>query len=371
MRMCVLGGCADMAGPLLKRLEADGDIDGIVLADLNVEKARGLAAQYGARFTAARCDAESPETVVAAMRGCDVAISYIGPFYRFEKPMASCAVEAGVPYVSIADDYDAYLDVITIEDQARAANVKILTGFGNSPGLTQILARKGYNAVPNPFAIHVNWCAGSAESVGMSNLMHLFHIFNGTTLQWMDGHEVRVKTGEGRKWVEFPPPIGATWVYYTGHAESVTLPRNLPGLREVTLHGGVKPNYIVGLVKFMSALGLFTTHARRARLARLFHRIEGWFSSPGIDKSVGRVEIFGKQGNATVCKHFLYVGHIADITSMPAYLAAKWLATGRFDGMPGGVYAPERILEQPDAFLTELAALGIEMTESEILTVPA
>lgn len=366
MRMCVLGGCADMAVPLLKRLAADSDVDGVVLADLNVKKARALAAQYGVRFEAAYCNAEVPETVIAAMKDCAVAISYIGPFYRFEKPMASCAIEAGIPYVSIADDYDAFLDVLTLDDKAREANVKILTGFGNSPGLTQILARKGYNEVPSPFSIRVNWCAGSSESVGASNLMHLFHIFNGTTLQWMDGHEVRVKTGDGRKWVDFPPPVGATWVYYTGHAESVTLPRNLPGLTEVTLHGGVKPNYIVGLIKFLSSLGLFTTHARRARLAQWFHRIEGLFSSPGLDKSVGRVEVFGKEGNTTLGKHFLYAGHIAEITSLPAYVAAKWMAAGRFDSVPGGVYSPERLLEQPDAFLDELKALGVEMTESDI-----
>lgn len=366
MRICLLGGCADMAVPLLKQMAIDKTIEQVVLADLNVEKARVLAAQYGPQFSAAHCDAESPETVTAAIRGCDAAISYIGPFYRFEKKLAACAIEAKVPYVSIADDYDAYLDVCTLEDAARAAGVKILTGFGNSPGLTQILARKGYNAVPGPFSIRVNWCAGSAESVGTSNLMHLFHIFNGTTLQWMDGHEVRVKTGAGKKWVEFPPPINGNWVYYTGHAESVSLPRNLAGLQEVTLHGGVKPNYIATLVKAMGALGLFATHARRAWLARTFHRIEGWFSSPGIDKSVGRVEIFGKRDGQTVCKHFLYVGHIAEITSLPAYVAAKWLAQGRFNDMPGGVYAPERALPEPDAFLAELMALGVSVTESDI-----
>ncbi len=361
MKLLVLGGCADMAAPLLKLLGEDQDVAAVTLADINVAKAAALSAECGPRFSAMRCDATDPATVCAAMRGHDATICYVGPFYRFEKPLAACAVETGVPYVSIADDYDAYLEVITLDESARKAGVKILTGFGNSPGLTQLLARKGYNEVQNPFRISVNWCAGSSEPVGPSNLMHLFHIFNGTTLQWMGGREVRVKTGAGSKWVEFPPPVGRARVFYTGHAESVSLPRNLPGLEEVTLHGGVKPAYIVQLVKLMSDLRLTSSHLRRARLARFFHPLENWFSSPGLDESVGRVDVYGKNNGQVTQKTFTYAGHIAEITSLPAYLAAKWLCLGKFNDKPGGVYAPEKLLDQPDEFLDHLRSLGLKM----------
>lgn len=367
MKVLVLGGCADMAVPLLPLLKADPDVQEVVLADINEAKARMLAAKYGSKFRGAACDARHHESVVQLMRGNDVTVSYIGPFYVFESKMARCAIEAKAPYVSIADDYDAYLDVINLEEAARDAGVKVLTGFGNSPGITQILARKGYNEVPNPRRISVNWCAGSSESVGVSNLMHFFHIFHGTTLQWFDGKEIPVKTGDGKKWVEFPAPIGRTPVYYTGHAESVSLPRNLPGLTEVTLHGGVKPNYIVGLVKFMNRLGWFSTHERRAAFARFFHRIEGWFSSPGLDKSVGRVEVYGSQDGKPVHKYFTYVGHIAEITTIPAWIAAKWIVQGKFADLPGGVYAPERLLENPDSFIDALREYGVEMSASDLI----
>jgi saccharopine dehydrogenase-like NADP-dependent oxidoreductase len=370
MKVLVLGGCADMAAPLIRLLRDDREVERVVLADINEAKARKIAAGQDDRFTGVYCDADDETSVVSLMKGNEVVLCYVGPFYAFEKKLARCAIRARVPYISIADDYDAYLDVITLEDEARQANVKVLTGFGNSPGLTQILARKGYNDAPNVHRISVNWCAGSSETVGASNLMHLFHIFNGTTLQWFDGKEVPVKTGQGSKLVEFPGPVGKSYVYYTGHAESVSLPRNLPGLKEVTLHGGVKPNYIVGLVKLMSTLGLFRTHRRRVVLARFFHRIENWFSSPGLDKSVGRVEVYGAREGKGLHKYFTYVGHIADITSIPAYLAAKWLCAGKFDEKPGGVYAAERLLDAPDAFIAQLRDLGIEIYESPTLDMP-
>ncbi len=82
---------------------------------------------------------------------------------------------------------------------------------------------------------------------------------------------------------------------------------------------------------------------------------------------MGRVDIYSETEEGTRYKYFTYVGHIAEITSLPAYLAAKWLCAGKFDHLPGGVYAPERLLEQPDGFIEELKNLGVEIYESDIL----
>jgi saccharopine dehydrogenase-like NADP-dependent oxidoreductase len=366
MNVLVLGGCADMAVPLNKLLKEDREIKSVVLSDINLEKAKKLAEAYGPKFSAASVDANDAEQVKALMAGKDMVYCFVGPFYRFEKKLAGCAIEAGVNYVSICDDYDAYLEVIELNGKAKEAGVKIMTGIGNSPGITQILARKGYNTVPNPSRINVNWCAGSDEAAGVSNLTHLFHIFNATTLQWFDGQEKRVKTGKGKKMVDFPAPVGKGYVYYTGHAESVSLPRNLPGLKEVTLHGGVKPGYIVKLIKCMSALKMLSTHKKRARLARFFHKIEGLFGAGGIDKSVGRIDVYGEKDGKTLYKYFTYVGHIAEITAIPMYLASKWCMAGRFDALPGGVYSGESLLKQPEAFIEDMKAHGIEIFESGV-----
>jgi saccharopine dehydrogenase-like NADP-dependent oxidoreductase len=197
--------------------------------------------------------------------------------------------------------------------------------------------------------------------VGATNLMHLFHIFNGTTLQTFRGQEIAVPTGEGRKMVEFPYPMGWLPVYYTGHAESVSLPRNLPGLEEATLHGGVQPPYIPSLVKGLSKTGLFKTHERRKRAAGFFHRIENWFSAGGLDKSVGRVDVYGIHKKKAVYRYYTYIGHIAQITSVPAVQGLVWLLQGKFDNKPGGVYSAERLLDNPDPFLAELVERGLEI----------
>ena len=113
-------------------------------------------------------------------------------------------------------------------------------------------------------------------------------------------------------------------------------------------------------------LGLFKTHARRSALAKFFHKIEGWFASQGIDKSVGRIDIYGKENGRTLYKYFTYVGHIAEITSTPVYLAAKWLYQGKFEGYPGGIYTPERLFDHPEKFISALKEQGIAIYESDI-----
>jgi hypothetical protein len=172
-----------------------------------------------------------------------------------------------------------------------------------------------------------------------------------------------VKTGTAKKLVEFPEPIGRNPVYYTGHAESVSMPRSMSGLSEATLHGGVKPPSIVSLVKMMSALGLLEKHERRMGLARFFHKIEGWFAAEGIDKSVGRIDAYSASGGY---KYYTYVGHIAELTSAPAYLAMKWLRAGRLDEKPAGVYSADSLFDDPSAFIEELVGMGIAIGEDSM-----
>jgi len=361
MRVLLLGGAGDMALEALRELAREEDcVQSVTVADLNEAKAEAACQEAGLseRGQVTVHDLTDAAWLRKAMQAHDVTLGFAGPFYRLERPLAEVSLDAGKPYVSIADDYDAYLSVWELEGKAKDAGVKILTGWGNSPGITQMLAREGYNQLSHPRKVHVQWAGGSNEDVGATNLMHLFHIFNGTALQTVEGREQPLPAGKAMKRVVFPEPVGELPVYTTGHAESVTLPRNLEGLEEATVHGGVHPPYIAKLAKLLSALGLFKNHQRRVLLARFFHKIEGVFAAGGADKSVGRVDVYDESGDRFIGT---YVGHIARLTALPAVQAALWLHEGRFDEKPGGVYSPERLLEDPVPFLDALIEKGVDI----------
>ena len=362
MKILFLGGAGDMAETMLGLMKKDDAVKEVTICDLDGEKASKKAKQYGKKFKSKALDVTDRASLVEAMKGNDIVISYVGPFYRFERPVADAAIDAGVHYISIADDYDAYLEVEKLEPKAKKKGIKVMTGFGNSPGLTQMLAKKGYLYLDKPEGISVNWAAGSIEPVGPANILHLFHLLSGKTLQWRNGHDEYVPCGKGKKIVEFPPPIGKLPVFYTGHAESVSLPRNLRGLKYVSVHGGVSPVFDVMTVRFLANLGLTKTHRRRKILFATVKPILPLFqSSKAPDKSVGRVEVWGKHKGKEKVVFYTYVGHIAFITSAPCLQTAVWLKKGKFDKLPGGVYAPERLIADPEPFLSELRKRGVEM----------
>ena len=362
MKILFLGGAGDMAVTMLDLMKDEGEVKEVTICDLDGDKASAKAKEYGKKFKSKELDVTDRAALVGAMKGNDVVINYVGPFYRFEMPVADAAIEAGVHYISIADDYDAYLEVEKLEPKAEKKGVKILTGFGNSPGLTQILAKKGYLFLDKPEGISVNWAAGANEQAGPANILHLFHLFTGKTLQWRDGHEEYVPCGKGKKVVDFPAPIGSLPVFYTGHAESVSLPRNLHGLKYASVHGGVSPVFDVMVVRFLANLGLTKTHKRRETLLAVVKPILPLFQSKKApDKSVGKVEVWGMHKGKEKTVYYTYLGHIAFITSAPCLQAAVWLHKGKFDKLPGGVYAPERLIEDPDPFLAELMKRGVDM----------
>ena len=362
MRVLFLGGAGDMAVSMVDLMRPEAEIAEVTLADLDERKAISRARDAGGKFSGTKIDVTQHEALVDAMAEHDLVLSYVGPFYRFEKPVAQAAVDARVHYISIADDYDAYLKVAGLEEDARRAGVKVLTGFGNSPGLTQILARKGYMAMDCPKRIAVNWAAGSNEPVGPANLLHVLHLMSGKTLQWRDGHEEYVPCGRDKKIVEFPEPVGTIPTWYTGHAESVSIPRNLDGLEYVSVHGGAAPPFGFQFVAFLGRLKLTSTHERRVRLLKMLNPIVPLFQSKkSPDKSVGRVEVWGTDKGNDKHVYYTYVGHLAFATSCPCLQTMLWLGKGTFDHLPGGVYSPERLIEHPDPFLNELESRGMEI----------
>ena len=358
MKVIVLGGAGAMARVALEELAAEQSVTQVTVADYNIEGACRMAAHWGPRFSARKVDANDMESLKTALAGHDVALGFIGPFYRYETPIARACIEAEVDYVSISDDFDAYRAVRSLHKHAEDAGVTIVSGLGNSPGITNILAKKGALSMDNPERINVHWCGGSGEDVGPANIKHVMHIFSGYTPQWFDGREVLVKTGAGAKTVEFPAPIGRHRVYYTGHAESVSLPENMPDIREVTLHGGIKPNWVARFAYACGLGGLTATPHRRDILAKLLNPALGLFATGGVDKSAFRIDVFGYTKGQPRHHYYTGTGHIAAITSIPCVCGALMLARGEA-GRPG-VWAAEAVFE-PDDFLREIAARGVEL----------
>jgi saccharopine dehydrogenase-like NADP-dependent oxidoreductase len=83
----------------------------------------------------------------------------IGPFYKYERKVASACIEAGVNYVSICDDYDAAAEFMELDEEAKQAGVTAITGVGWTPGTTNVFARLAAEQLDEVDEIATAWAS--------------------------------------------------------------------------------------------------------------------------------------------------------------------------------------------------------------------
>jgi saccharopine dehydrogenase-like NADP-dependent oxidoreductase len=97
-----------------------------------------VAQRHGVEHAAV--DVLDPTGLAELLRGADVVLSAVGPFYRFGTTVLRAAIESGTSYVDVADDPAPTLQMLALDPAARAAGVSAIVGAGASPGLSNLLA---------------------------------------------------------------------------------------------------------------------------------------------------------------------------------------------------------------------------------------
>lgn len=350
MRIVVLGGCGDMGRFVVQDLAEHTDAE-LVIADLRLHAAERLAERLGPRAKAAFVDATNPDSLLQVMQGADVAVGCIGPFYRFGLLMAQAAVEAGVHYVDICDDYSPVEGILALHDQARAKGITLITGLGWTPGLTNILARKAAGELDHVNTIRIYWAGGAADAQGLAVVMHVFFAVTGDVPTYMDGQWTKVRAGSGKELVDFGPLLGKVEVAHCGHPEPLTLPRYLD-VRTVTLQGGLTPRWNNRLADALVRLGVSRTPERIETASKIIYRLEGIIGAGGVPYSGARVDVFGTAGGRAAVRSYRAVDKQGRLTGIPAAIGAAMLAQGAIQAK--GAFAPEGCID-PDPFLEELA----------------
>jgi len=343
----------------------------LLIGDYNEAAAQALATEIDdERVSAVKVDANDHQALVNAIRPFDVAASSIGPFYRFERKCAAAAIEAGVHYVSLCDDYDAAQAVLELDDQAKEQGVTVLTGLGWTPGISNVFVRKAAEQLDEVRAIEVAWGSSASDSEGFAVILHTLHIFCGTVPSWQEGRLIDVPAGSGKQSVLFAQPLGHCNVFHVGHPEPVTLPRNCPGVETVTLKGGLSENMLNALTRLVAKLHLSTTHARRVALAKILKAllpVIGRVGRPEHPCSGIRVDVTGTKAGESATLTYGATDNMDRLTGLPLAIGALML--GRGDILQRGVLAPEACIP-PDAFIAELAERDIRTYEGAELSTP-
>ena len=369
MRFVVFGGAGDMGRRAARELAVTPGVERVTLADRNRAAAEAVRDRLAAdpavrcRIEAVAVDALDAGAAAALMRQHDVAVGAAGPFYLLEEPLARAALAARRPYVSLCDDHDAARRVLALDEEARAAGVTILTGLGWTPGLSNLCVRHAAGRLDRVEAAHIAWAGSSADSEGWAVVLHTMHIFSGRVTTYAAGRWQEVPAGSEPERVAFPAPLGTVTVFHVGHPEPVTLPRFLPGLREVRLKGGLTEPLLNRLAVLFGRLGITASHRRRQRLAAVLKPLLPLLERlgpPPVPASGLTVRVRGTRERRPVEWTYAATGPMAALTAVPLALGALWLAQGRA-GAPG-VLAPEAEGgPEPEAFFRQLERRGVRV----------
>lgn len=363
----------------------------MVIADLDADLAAAVAARIGSpKVSSARFDASDPASIAAVLTGVDIVFNGVGPYYRFGHAIIDQALAAGAHYVDICDEYDVTQNLVNddaLDQQAQDKGLTVLTSIGAAPGLTNLAALWAVNQLNRAEAIHIAIGVPLIVNLGATINEHMLHSLDGEVTQFLDGEYRSVPAwGEPRGFALLPPFDRGKYEFgYFGHAEAVSLPRYIPGLRDVTtrftwfqpegnkLYQDLARLGLTGL----DAEGLPMTPRRFVSLLMATEAGQSAMSAPIEDHPAGNVfhiEVSGElDGSPTTV---LMEGHVmfgrtpkvsgAALTAIPAAAAVRQLMDGKITRR--GVVAPEACIDPEPFVRAAYTECGVTLSQRTIRT---
>ncbi|MFS0576441.1 saccharopine dehydrogenase NADP-binding domain-containing protein [Sporosarcina sp. 179-K 3D1 HS] len=373
MKIVVLGGAANMAQPALNYLVKLESVKEIVLTDLNEKRLIEIAERLGEKATTKKLNVTDKDKLESIITNANLVMNFIGPYYRFKTNAMEAAINSGVNYIDLCDDYDVTIEALKLDQLAKEKGVTAITGMGASPGVTNIFARLGAEALDSADEINTYWVVGDAEPSGFGALVHMFHIIKGKVPTFLDGELqwIRAFQPETAKKLDFGDPVGEVTLYHVGHPEPITLPKYIPNIKKVTNQGALLPEFQNPMFKTLVDLGMTSEETFPFKgeqvapldfLLSLFeYKQEEAKKRPRRRekrRSVGatRIEVIGEKDGKKAIYTFTKSGYTTmdHGTSMPAGLVAGMILNEEITMK--GVIAPECL--DPKKIIAALQEIG-------------
>ena len=373
MKVLILGGCGYMGSSAARDLIKSDEVTQVILADRKIDMTNvHESVQNSQKISTLNLDVTDFQALVKAMRDSDVVVNDVGPYSKFGIKPVEAAIAAGVSYVDICDDCNVTKEIFKLDESAKKAGVSICTGFGGSPGITNILARFAADKLDNVDEIRVLWTVALNDSFGQAGLTQAMSQFIGNVTQYIDGQWVDVPAGSGGEEVDFTGSLGKTQVYYAAHPEALTLPRYIPGVNTVVEKGGFFPPWVSKMFMELINLGFVsaetltvgnTTMTSKELMALIVQNAAGfWNQVEQYEFSPVDIIVKGRESGKRVAHAYHLAGSAAPGIAMLTSMCARMLYRG--DIKARGVVAPEGAAD-PRMFLGEFVKRGVRFFEEK------
>src|SRR5262245_32013861 len=343
----------------------------LLVVDVDAARAARVAGRAGAESRVL-----DPGEAVATVLKDVSAVAACLP-YRLNLEGMEAALDAGSHYAALGGLFHVPLKQWELHDRFRDAGLSAVMGIGSAPGITNVLARLGADALDAVGSIDmVNGAIDLSEGGGAFGVPYsaetVLDEFTLPAVVFEDGETREVAAGSGVLDWAFPEPIGTQPAMYTLHSEPATLPRTIPGVRDVrwrlalprAVHDGFAFLVEMGLASRDPVMTSNGPVVPRDVLAAVLNGLSTPDGEPA-DREVIDVRVAGRRDGAEAVFRGLAgfspspegLSAGAFGTAIPIATTVRWLAEGR---VPPGVHPPETAFEAA-AFVEDLEREGVEV----------
>ncbi|HET9948452.1 MAG TPA: saccharopine dehydrogenase C-terminal domain-containing protein [Longimicrobiales bacterium] len=373
-RFLVLGGGAQGSACALD-LARSPNVERVVVADVRAEPAPFLRPYVGEVVETRALDARDAEAVRSAMEGVD-AVACALPYY-FNADVARLALEAGVHFCDLGGNTAIVEEQIALADRAREAGVSLVPDCGLAPGMVNILAQAGIDALDDTDSVRM-YVGGLPQRpeppLGYQvvySLEGVLDYYTTPVLVLKDGAVAHEEPLGGLEEVDFPG-LGTLEAFLTAGGVSRMPQRYAGRIRHMAYKTLRYPGHAAA-ARAMRDLGLFSTEEIDVKGCRVRPRdVFIAVASPVLRRPEGRdlvalrVVVEGTRGGARTCVTYELLDRYDDalgVTAMMRTTGYSLAAVARLQaegGIASGAWTPEECVPA-EAYVAALAERGIRI----------
>jgi lysine 6-dehydrogenase len=137
----IVFGAGMMGSALAYDLAHSRNVESVVLADIDFERAASAAKNINPKVTPLKIDLNNLDQIIESMIDVDVAIGAVS--YNYNYILTKIAIEVGIHFLDIGGNNDVVKQHLLLNKMAKEHDVCILPNCGLAPGLVNILAVSG------------------------------------------------------------------------------------------------------------------------------------------------------------------------------------------------------------------------------------
>jgi hypothetical protein len=204
-RVVVVGGAGVFGSRLVRGLAATVNAE-ILIAGRNAARAEAAVRETGASGAVVLDRLNAAPADIGALKA-NLIIDAAGPFQGANLSFARACIAAGVDYVDLADARDFVAAFPVLDAEAKATNVRAITGASSTPALTHAALDRLTEGWRRIDTIRAGISAGNRAPRGRS-LIEAILSWTGAPVRVFEGSRWILRRGWSRTTLRGVPPLG-------------------------------------------------------------------------------------------------------------------------------------------------------------------